>query len=137
MEDNAPPATPLQVILGGVEIPVQHLDGKEELIKVRQIPLRLMPRYGVSQGDEAALIELFTNKDASWVDGLTQESQERIVELGDRLNIDPFFRWSQRRLDNQKRLGPLAPLLEQASRSQKSAPPSAPAAGTPPGSSAT
>ena len=136
MENVTPPATPLQVLNGGVEIVVEHLTGEKETIKVRQIPLRLMPRYGMAQGDEGKLAELFVNKDEAWVDGITQESQEQIVEIGDRLNIDPFFRWSQRRLDNQTRLAPLAPQLA-ASRSPKSVPPSAPGAATPPSSSAT
>ena len=133
METNQKLINDLVIINGGVEITVMRLDGAEETVKVRQVPLRHMAQYGSAQGDEAKIIEVVTNKPAEWVDGLTQESQERLVEIGEQLNLDPFYRWSERRLTANKRLEPLSTLL---SNSGKSVPPSSSAAVIPPSSSA-
>lgn len=133
MQNTPPAAAPLTILNGGVEIVVRFIDGRpEELVKVRQIAMRHMAQYGNAQGDEGALLDLFTGKDAAWVDNLTQESQEEIVVIGDQLNLDPFFRWSTRRLTANKQLEPLAKLV---SASAKSAALFAPAVATPPSSS--
>ena len=123
----------LVIINGGVEVTVTHLDDTEETIKVRQVPLRHMSEYGNAQGDEGKIIEIVTNKPAEWVDSLTQESQELLIETGEQLNLDPFYRWTKRRLTANNRLEPLNNLL---SGSGKSVPPSSTAAVTPPSNSA-
>ena len=110
--ENTDPTTPTLVIVnGGMDISVKFLDGKEELIKVRQLPLRLMPAYGAAQGDEGKLCELFTDKDTAWVDSLETESQEQIVETGDSINIDFFARWAGRRMKANEKLKPIMPAL--------------------------
>ena len=118
----------LTIVNGGVEITVRHLDNTEERIKVRQLPLRHMAAYGEAQGNEARLCELFTGKDAEWVDSLSTASQEEVVSLGDRLNADFFLRWADRRMAANQKLRPLLPTL----RSATSASPSSPAASIPP-----
>lgn len=123
---------PLVILNGGVEIEVTRLDGTPDLVKVRQLPLRHMAKYGDIQGDEGKIIELVTGKDAAWVDGLALESQEEIVILADRLNLDPFLRWSMRRLTSTDHLKPLTSFR---GVSEKLQPPSVPAAATRPSSS--
>ena len=132
--DNSPgrTLTAFEIISGGVEIKVKHLDNSEETVKVRQLPLRHIAEYGNIQSDEAKVIELVTGKPGDWVDGLSVESQEALIELGESLNFGPFYRWTERRLKANERLEPLA---SRVSPSAISAPPSAPVAVTRPSSS--
>ena len=129
---NSLAANPLVIFNGGAEIEVTFNDGRREIVKIRQLPLRLMAEYGRAHGEEDKLIALFADRDAGWVESLTQESQEAVIEIGEQLNADPFFRWTRRRLEAARRLEPLNALV---SASAKSASPSAPAAAIPPGKS--
>jgi hypothetical protein len=128
-EDNKVSANELVILAGGVELTVERLDGQRETVKVRQLPLRLMAAYGNAQGDEGALCELFADRPEGWADALKLESAEALVELGDQLNLTPFFRWARRRTAAGERL---APLTQNLPGSAKSPPPFAPAAGTDP-----
>ena len=54
--------------------------------------LRLM-----AEDDETKLIAFYTQKDPAWAARLMPQSQEQILEVGERLNKDFFERWLQRR----------------------------------------
>ena len=109
----------LVILAGGVEIEVHHTEGETptETVKVRQLPLRRMADFGNLQANEGALIELFCNKPPNWADTLSLESAEEVVELGMRLNLDPFARWAERRLSADKQL---RPVLDKAKASNAS-----------------
>ena len=59
-----------------------------------------------AQGDEMRLAQVYTGKDAQWVDALSPASQEAVVSEGDRINADFFGRWFRRRLERQERMLP-------------------------------
>lgn len=77
-----------------------------ETVFIRQLPLREMESLLGAQGDEMLLAQVYTGKDAEWIDSLSPASQEAIVSEGDRINADFFGRWFRRRLDRQERLVP-------------------------------
>ncbi len=101
----------LIILNGGIEIEVTNLASEKETVKVRQLPLRKLGDYGLKQGDEGALIELFCDRPQGWADSLTLESQEEIVTTGDAINLPSFTRWTERRLKNGEQLRPLTDRL--------------------------
>jgi len=95
-----------EAMVGGVELTVKKIDGTEEKIKVRQVPIRRMAQYAVAIQDEGSLAKLFTEKDDQWIDSLTPESFEQIVEEGERLNSFFFARWIARQNARAEKLLP-------------------------------
>ena len=77
-----------------------------ETVFIRQLPLRDMEALLGAQGDEMRLAQVYTGKDAQWVDALSPASQEAVVSEGDRINADFFGRWFRRRLERQERMLP-------------------------------
>jgi hypothetical protein len=59
---NPPEPNELEILNGGVEITVVKIDGSQEQVKVRQLPISLMGEWGRCQGDEAHLIELLCDR---------------------------------------------------------------------------
>ena len=51
----------------GEFVEVTYLDGSKEQVLVHQLPLRiLLGDWAAESGDEAALVELYCNKEAPW-----------------------------------------------------------------------
>lgn len=94
------------VVTAGETVEVTHLDGKTEKVRVRLLPLRLLPDYQRHSGDEAAAIALFCDKLVAWTDGLTVESQLKLLECGEALNLDPLSRFVERQSARNERLLP-------------------------------
>jgi len=86
-----------EALAGGVEITVIKRDKSTEQVKVKQLPVSQMSKYVLALQDEEKIVALVTGKDAKWVESLSNESFERIVEEGDRLNEYFFGRWLTRR----------------------------------------
>jgi hypothetical protein len=59
---SSPPVSELTVLNGGIEIYAVKIDGGQEKVKVRQLPISLVGEWGRSQGDEAHLVELLCDK---------------------------------------------------------------------------
>lgn len=90
----------MEILTGGTTMVVKFEDGRpEETVTVRIIRLRQLQEYGqlIYTGDEAGQVGLFVAKDAKWVDALTNDSAEKIVEEGQRLNADFFTRSAARK----------------------------------------
>jgi hypothetical protein len=84
--------TSIQTLLGGQEINVTHLDGTVEAVKVRQLPVKDMPRYMAVFEDVEKSAELFCAKPAGWAETITRESFKEIITVGEGLNLD-FLEW--------------------------------------------
>lgn len=103
---NTDGPTPTETAKQGGQLVVTLTTGQERLIPIRQLKIREMEALLAAQGDEFKLALLYTGQSEEWLDTLTMESQEAVVEAGDRINSDFFGRWFQRRLDRQERLAP-------------------------------
>lgn len=96
--DRAKPHhSPMTIILGGVTHEAQMRDGSKEEVKVRQLPIRLIEKWATAQGDEAALVELYCDKEEGWDDKLLPESHVAIMKIGEDLNLPIFGRWAESR----------------------------------------
>ena len=84
------------ILAGGRVLPVVFLDGHQEDVKVRQLPIRLLEAYDAKQADEPALVELYCDREKGWADTLTHEAYEAIVTTGDEINRVPFERMRER-----------------------------------------
>jgi hypothetical protein len=93
-------------LLGGTEIAVNKLDGTEERVFVRQVPVRHFPKLLESLADEFALARIYTQKDDAWLDALAPEAFEKIITEGERLNSDFFSRWWDRTRARVERVAP-------------------------------
>lgn len=86
--------TPLETCLGSTQIPIRYLNGQEESITLRQLPMRLAGQFARSLEDPAAIIALCASRKLEWTDALEPDSFERLVTECDRLNRDFFLRWT-------------------------------------------
>jgi len=87
-------------IVGFEEVEVIFRDGvTKEVVRVRQFGLEECPTMLrlMTEDDETKLIAFYTRKDSAWAARLVPQSQEQILEVGERLNKDFFERWLQRR----------------------------------------
>ena len=78
------PASEIEIIAGGVTITVRKIDGSQEQVKVRQLPMRLVPEWAALQGQEADLVELLCDKQdrsAQWRLRNARMSEERLLQL--------------------------------------------------------
>jgi hypothetical protein len=120
--DGGNSATPkkendLVTIVGGVELTVTHLPaehfdesalkrlekfrpllGTSEVVKVRQVPISQMSRYGnaVLFNEEGIAIEIYCGKDPGWADTLEPASVNAIADKGLEINLLFFSAWYQR-----------------------------------------
>lgn len=106
MDPHSKGPTGVETLFGGADVTVIMLDGTEQRVMVRQLPIRAMPALLLAQDDEAASIELYCDKPAGWTDTITRDSAERIVTEGERINSDFFGRWLARRVERYKRAAP-------------------------------
>ena len=65
----------------------------EEKLTVRELPLSRMPQYLRAAEDIAEMCALLMNRDRDWVDKITIESVEHIVEMGTEINSAFFGKW--------------------------------------------
>lgn len=93
-------------LTGGTELVALFSDGTHETVKVRQLPVRLLPKYLEAQNDEPAMVALFVDRPAEWVDCLSLKSFVAILEEGERMNADDFFAWFGRMVRRAERLVP-------------------------------
>ena len=87
-------------IVGFEEVEVVFRDGvTKEVVRVRQFGLEECPTMLrlMAEDDETKLIAFYTQKDPAWAARLMPQSQEQILEVGERLNKDFFEHWLQRR----------------------------------------
>ena len=87
-------------IVGFEEVEVIFRDGAtKEVVRVRQFGLEECPTMLrlMAEDDETKLIAFYVQKDPAWAARLVPQSQEQILEVGERLNKDFFERWLQRR----------------------------------------
>jgi hypothetical protein len=97
----------MTTINGGTEILVLFNDGKEpETVKVRQLPVKLMPEFSKTMGNEPAQIELYCDKPSGWSETLTPESSNEIADLGLELNLDFFGKWFRRQKRTSEAMNP-------------------------------
>lgn len=77
---------------------VRLLDGTTEEVKIRQLPIReLTDKWARLQGNEAALVELYCNKEEGWADGILPDDHDQIIKTGRELNRPRFARWAEDR----------------------------------------
>ena len=107
----------MTTLIGGEDIEVTHLQaetfdessrkrlakfqplfGTTELVKVRQVPLSLMPPFAnaVLYNDEAAAIEIYCGKERGWADTLDPASVNALADKGLEINLPFFGAWYQR-----------------------------------------
>lgn len=94
-------------------------DGTTEPVKIRQLPIKLLPKYASAQDDELQMAEVLCDKPAGWAETLSDGSIEQIIITGEEINADFFGRWAKRRLARLERLQPGAveKAIETAARS--------------------
>jgi hypothetical protein len=114
-----------ETLLGGSDFEVLHLDGTKAVVRVRQIPVRLMPRFLEAQGDEAKMIEIATGMSPESVDALAPDSHETLVVEIERVNSDFFLRWVERQKARAERLMP-GVLQDRISSASPTSPPKSP-----------
>ncbi|HVY69679.1 MAG TPA: hypothetical protein VHH73_07095 [Verrucomicrobiae bacterium] len=96
----------ITTLLGGFEMEAAKFDGTRETVKVRQLPVRDLPKYLNVYQNEAATVELFCAKDSGWADQLAPESFEALLAAGEKLNLDFLSRYAARQLARNERLLP-------------------------------
>lgn len=77
----------LQAIVGK-DVEVSHLDGTKENVKVHFLKVSELGEYAKAFEDAATCVKLFTRKAIDWVDNLTHESADKILEIGHEMNSD-------------------------------------------------
>lgn len=119
----------MTTILGGEEIEVVHLSleafneldlkrlekfqpllGTSERVRVRQVLVSLMPRYGfaILNRDEATAIEIYCGKEKGWADTLCPPSVNAVADKGLELNLPFFVAWFRRQAKWQETQTPQA-----------------------------
>ncbi len=93
-------------LMGGKHVVAYHLDGTQEIVNLRQLPVRLLPQYLATIDDEAARLELIADRPAGWADKLKPDSHVELLEVGEGLNSDSFSAWLRRRVQRQEQLVP-------------------------------
>ncbi len=92
--------TPDSTLHGGTDLQVTVIDktigNRVETVFIRQLPIKLYPRYKAALQNEPRMVELLCDKPTDWSDTLTIESFEAIIEQGAKLNEAPFVRWEAR-----------------------------------------
>lgn len=95
----------METVLGGSDREVVFQDGRTECIRVRVLTVDDLNRYAVALEAEKKLVQLYTGKDAAWVDKLSPESLVMVLTEGDRLNSF-LADLLALRLQRQRRLAP-------------------------------
>lgn len=96
----------MAVAAGHKDLAAYHRNGTVETITVRALPVRKFDEFLKLIDDEAATIELVTDKPKGWADTLMPHSHAEILRVSEELNGSDFFAWLQRRVQRQERLAP-------------------------------
>lgn len=99
--------TKAETLRGGQHVAVTLSDGTTETVLVRQLPVKDFEAWLAALDDEPRVVALLCERDACWVELLTNESIEAIVTTGERLNRGFFERWLQRRTARKEWLAPI------------------------------
>jgi hypothetical protein len=97
-ESTNKPAVSLSTITGGTAMVVTKLNGETENVRVRQLPVNLLPEMLTVFQNEPALVELYCERPAGWAATLSRDSYEAVVEKGQAENGSFFARWLARHL---------------------------------------
>jgi len=103
------------------ELTIGTMDGKTESVSIKQLPVKVYPKLLEILDDEIAMASQYTGKPKEWIETLTPESHQKIIEEGERINWDFFIAWQKRRMERQEKIMPgfqqalLQKLTEQAS----------------------
>ena len=101
---------PSHVIINGVvAAEAVKLDGTNEAVSVRLIPIRLAEDYFVKEANMAEFVELSCSKPAGWADSLTDDSLYQLDRISRDIN-DPRFD----RLMSQRQVQVVAALAKMA-----------------------
>jgi hypothetical protein len=90
-----------ETLQDGCQIQVQHLDGSTEWIKVRRIPRNEFVQYAqtlATVADETDECAFLAGKTAEWINTLTDDSFEAVMQEGRRLNFSRFEPWWHRQV---------------------------------------
>lgn len=96
----------LIALMGGIEMEVCSITGTREGVRVRQLPIRLLPELLKRYDDEPGMVELYCDKPTGWSETIKVEDFERLLAKGEEINELPFRNWVQRRQKRQERLFP-------------------------------
>lgn len=96
--------TAAETLLGYSEITVKLLNGQEETVRVRQLPMRQMKQIIEAAEDPAAMISLATGKKIEWTDNLPASEFERLSSEADRINSDFLSHWVRLQKERGTRL---------------------------------
>ncbi len=115
----------MTALMGGEEITVMKLDGTEEKVFVRELPIKKIQSYAAVIDDEEKTSELFCDKEEGWADTLTRESFTAVISKGEELNLGFFSAWIARRLARQRMMLPELneKILTEIARAARSASP--------------
>lgn len=92
----------LATLVAANEIEVAHQDGRKELVRIRKVPIRSMDRLAKVWGQPAKEVAVYADKDSAWVESLTDDSFEAVMEGGRGLNFSSFrkwYRWAEQSLE--------------------------------------
>jgi len=95
-----------ETLFGGTELVVSLKDGTSEIVKVIQLPVSKFIDFAKVIDDECEMVSLVCNKKKEWCDSLQIEAFELLVAECERINMDFFGRWLQRRINRQQRILP-------------------------------
>ena len=96
----------MATLMGGKQLVAYYLDGTQEIVDLKQLPVRLLPQYLATIDDEASRLEMILGKPAGWADTITSDSHVELLEAGEGLNSDSFSAWLRRRVQRQEQLVP-------------------------------
>lgn len=106
----------VETILGR-EVRVAYEDPAKqpETVVLKKVSLKMMRRYAsiMDSMDETAEIALYTGRSEEWVDTLTPEAQNDLVEAGRDMNIKSFANFAQRATKFDARLRQMVPAIGQ------------------------
>ena len=98
---NAPDSQTIhETLYDGADVPVTYTDGRTEMVKVRKIPRSEFAQYslliGSLNGDESAECAFYCDKDEAWAKSLDDDSFDRVLAEGQRLNFTRYANWFSR-----------------------------------------
>lgn len=111
--------TTLEILDGGTSIEVRlriqpgSNEADHENVKVLKVSMRDLPKLAAAWGKEPREIAVYTGRPDAWIDRLTEESWEQILQEGRRLNFLTFKRFFAR---NQEALDAISGLSNERIR---------------------
>lgn len=115
-------------LMGGKQVQVDFKNGDSGEVFVKELPVRKMGDFLAAVDNEVELIKMtICNVDDEWVDNLTNDSFEALVEVSLDVNFPTCERWMGRR---ERLMKKVEPKLERFLAFAKYAPQSLQGAGT-------